>query len=319
MSSLVSVIIPIRNRSELFSETARSLTSQTHQHWEAIVVDDGSDPIHRDHIQSIVAGDSRMRLVPNPGPRTGASAARNAGVSSSTGEYILFFDSDDILSPTCIEQRLSRLHRDPTVDAAVSKVGFFKTKPGDLEKSLTPSKPENDLDRFLRFDIPWQTMGAMWRRDSLRRFHLQWDESALSWQDWEFHIRAVAAGLRISKSDEVDCYWRKPTPLGSTGRKHFSRRHIINRLRLIGRIADELVERGLMTPYRRRIVRVIAFQHAFHYGLMLPDALLAWRISRCMRLITMSEYLTGLACEGVRRSCIKFENFLYPPGLYLRP
>lgn len=315
----VSVVIPIKNRADLFSETVQSLVAQTYGNWEAVVVDDGSSSNEFERISAISTIDCRIRFMRNTSSRSGASSARNTGFSASSGEFVIFLDSDDILVPGCLARRVRELEAHPAADAVVFSVGSFETTPGDRERSLTPSRRESDLDRFLRFDIPWQTMGPIWRRNSLERFYPLWDERALSWQDWEFHIRMLAADLQFIKRADVDCYWRMPSNAESIGRHHFSRRYIFNRMRLFGRIMNELRLQDALTPRRRRIVRTLAFQHAFRYGEMLPGALRLWRIAHRLDLIGLGEYLFVLACEGVRRSCEKCENTLYPPDLYLRP
>src|ERR1700737_4491786 len=98
----VSVVIPIKGRPQLFELAAQSLVEQTYPHWEAVVVDDGSSADEFTRITEIADRDHRMRLMKNPGPRRGASACRNAGLADSRGEYIVFLDGDDALSPTCL-------------------------------------------------------------------------------------------------------------------------------------------------------------------------------------------------------------------------
>ena len=85
-SALVSVVIPIKDRSHLFAVTVRSLTAQTRGDWEAIVVDDGSSPEEFARVAELTGSDPRFRLLRNPGPRHGACASRNVGLAASRGE-----------------------------------------------------------------------------------------------------------------------------------------------------------------------------------------------------------------------------------------
>ena len=100
MSSVVSVIIPTYNRAHLVTQALDSVWAQTHRPLECIVVDDGStdDTVSvvtdwkRDHY-----GDSFSMQVLRQ-ENQGAPAARNHGLEAATGEYVLFLDSDDLLT-----------------------------------------------------------------------------------------------------------------------------------------------------------------------------------------------------------------------------
>ena len=93
---LVSVIVPTCNRSEILSETIKSILSQTYPNFELIVVDDGST----DDTKNIVSGfnDSRIEYVyiRNWG---GPARPRNIGIKKAKGNYIAFCDDDDIWHP----------------------------------------------------------------------------------------------------------------------------------------------------------------------------------------------------------------------------
>ena len=84
----------------------------------------------------------------------------------------------------------------------------------------------DDLLRFLFFEFPWHTTGPVWRKASLLRLGL-FDESLLSWQDIDLHIRAITAGCRYLRFPEVDHYIRwhfEPTKVSIEQRR--SPRHL---------------------------------------------------------------------------------------------
>ena len=95
---LVSIIIPTFNRAHLIGETLDSVLAQTYTNWECIVVDDGSTDATGDLMESYVKKDTRFRYHHRPKNRlTGGNAARNYGFELSKGEYLNFFDSDDLM------------------------------------------------------------------------------------------------------------------------------------------------------------------------------------------------------------------------------
>ena len=92
----VSVILPTYNRATLLSRSIGSVLVQTFEDLELIVVDDGSRDDTADVVKAI--GDPRVRYVPL-GRNRGLSAARNAGLAESRGEFLAFQDSDDEWHP----------------------------------------------------------------------------------------------------------------------------------------------------------------------------------------------------------------------------
>jgi len=95
---LVSIIIPTYNRAHLIGETLDSVLAQTYTNWECIVVDDGSTDDTNKLLAAYCEKDARFQYHHRPTKRPkGANACRNYGFELSKGEYIQFFDSDDII------------------------------------------------------------------------------------------------------------------------------------------------------------------------------------------------------------------------------
>ena len=307
----------------------QSLLRQTYPHWEAIVVDDGSSPDEFQRISAITHADRRFRLMARPGPRRGACACRNAGVRACTGQYVIFLDSDDALASNCLERRVAVMKDAPNIDFAVFLMWNFTAVPGDSALLWNIFTPEDDLDRFLRADSPWSITGPIWRRSSLAKVGW-WDESARSWQDWEFHVRALTSGMNYVKAPEPDCYWRLPTTAGSIGSVATSSRHAFRRVRLIKKITAGLAAHGVLTPRRRRTLSMQFFNHAFRSRQVFHRMLLIWRVGRRAKAVSFFEFWAVLICELLARTAHRMsqrcEQLLYPDllappqyGLHKRP
>ena len=80
-----------------------SITNQSYQNWEAIIVDDSSTDHSYKVVQSYAKFDTRIKLLSNQGQ--GIIDALKTAYDSSTGEYITRMDSDDIM-----EKSLSLIH-----------------------------------------------------------------------------------------------------------------------------------------------------------------------------------------------------------------
>lgn len=95
---LVSIIIPTFNRAHLLGETLDSVLAQTYPNWECLVVDDGSTDGTAELLNHYIAKDSRFQYHKRPDSHlAGGNGARNYGFELSTGDYIQWFDDDDVM------------------------------------------------------------------------------------------------------------------------------------------------------------------------------------------------------------------------------
>lgn len=105
---MVTVIIPTYNRSLLVREAVGSVLAQENAAPEVIVVDDGSSD---DTAAALTPYGSAIRIISQP--RAGVSAARNAGIRASSGEWLAFLDSDDLWLPQKLRIQLAFLRDHP--------------------------------------------------------------------------------------------------------------------------------------------------------------------------------------------------------------
>jgi glycosyltransferase involved in cell wall biosynthesis len=123
--NLVSIIIPIYNRKYLISETLESILLQTYCNWECILIDDHSTDETFNVLLNFSEKDSRIRIYKRPFYlKKGANSCRNYGFELSKGKYIQWFDSDDIMKPKMIEEKISRFIVSD-FDIVICRLGFF--------------------------------------------------------------------------------------------------------------------------------------------------------------------------------------------------
>lgn len=107
MNPLISIIIPTYNRASLLSETLDSVRTQTYQNWECIVIDDGSTDDTRNILLNYIEKDSRFSYHSRPLDMSkGANSCRNYGFELSKGEFINWFDSDDVMLPDFLSKKI---------------------------------------------------------------------------------------------------------------------------------------------------------------------------------------------------------------------
>ena len=116
----VTVVIPCHNYGRFLSEAVESVLHQTHTNLEIIIVNDGSTDDTAE-VASRYKDKALYRYLPNRGP----AAARNTGISLSSGHYVAFLDADDWLEPSFVAECLKALGDHPDVAYAFPQVFFF--------------------------------------------------------------------------------------------------------------------------------------------------------------------------------------------------
>lgn len=105
----VSIVVPVYNAQKWLGYCLNSLLAQTWTEFEVILVNDGSTDDSLEICRNYAELDSRFRVLDVP--NGGVSRARNLGVSQATGRYLVFVDSDDVVTPDMLEVMLDCARR----------------------------------------------------------------------------------------------------------------------------------------------------------------------------------------------------------------
>ena len=104
---MISVIVPVYNVEEYLEECLDSIKNQTFTDIEVLLVNDGSTDGSKEICEKYCEKDRRFKLINQE--NQGQSVARNRGLRASTGEFITFVDSDDIIKDDMLEQLLKNM------------------------------------------------------------------------------------------------------------------------------------------------------------------------------------------------------------------
>ncbi|MBQ6502923.1 MAG: glycosyltransferase family 2 protein [Flexilinea sp.] len=115
---LVSVIVPVYNVDAYLEKCVHSITNQTYQKLEIILVNDGSTDQSAEICKRLAEQDNRINFISQK--NKGQSAARNNGLRTATGEYIAFIDGDDFWDHDMLEYLIALLKED---DSQISVCG----------------------------------------------------------------------------------------------------------------------------------------------------------------------------------------------------
>lgn len=244
MPELVSIITPSFNRADIVSATADSIFSQTYGIWEWIIVDDGSTDGSEALFNSYVRKDSRVRFFHRDRMPKGACVCRNIGVDYSRGKYLIFLDTDDLLEPFCLEQRVRTMEDHPHLDFGIYPSLMFEKEAFDLNLWWNIDKEVPELIRQLHQDAICQGTGVLWKRTSFDRIG-RWDESLYLWQDIDLFLKAFILGYAYKKFFDLppDLHNRVTQTSLSRG-NFFELRKLESRVQVIKRAVELLQENG---------------------------------------------------------------------------
>ena len=186
---LVSIIIPCYNIEQWISEAIQSALDQSWPNKEIIVIDDGSTDGSLEQIKRFGA-----RIRAETGPNGGGSAARNRGLVLAEGDWIQFLDGDDVMTPTCIKEKMEEPGRAQVVTCCNVEIMPRATPARDAGGPAFWFSPRYDLEYMLRLGPP-QTSAPLHRKEHLRAVG-GFREDLPCAQDFDLHLRlAIGLGL----------------------------------------------------------------------------------------------------------------------------
>ena len=187
---LVSIIIPTYNRAHLIGETLDSVLAQTYQNWECIIVDDGSSDNTDEVVGEYVKKDARFKYYHRPDEHLpGGNGARNYGFKLSKGEYVNWFDSDDLMVAEKLELKVKAMLEND-VDFVVC-CGLITDKYNKEIGKIDNIYTENPLLHHVIGDVTFQTNGPLFKKKFIESTGL-FNEKLKRKQDWEYFSRILS-------------------------------------------------------------------------------------------------------------------------------
>lgn len=145
----ISIIIPVYNVERYLRRCLNSVINQTFTDWEAICVNDGSPDRSALILEEYAKDDERIKIVTKE--NGGLSDARNVGMTHTTGEYIMYLDSDDLIHPQTMEIALQLAERDGSDIVSWYKDPLFRPQlliMAKLRFNVDNTLPRNINKRF---------------------------------------------------------------------------------------------------------------------------------------------------------------------------
>lgn len=191
-------------------QTLDSIIAQSYQNWEAIIIDDGSSDNSIEVGKAYAEKEKNIKFIQRNTKKCGAPVCRNLGIEHSTGDYLIFLDSDDLLADFCLKQRADTINEHPELDFLVFPMYMFTHDTINCTHVWNVENEKSDYARFLSLDAVWQTTGPIWKKEAAIKIG-GFTEGLACWQDVDIHLKALENGLLYRKfyNMQPDSYYRK--------------------------------------------------------------------------------------------------------------
>jgi len=191
--SLISIVIPVYNVENYLCKCVDSLLVQSYPDLEIILVNDGSSDKSGDICEKYKQADSRVKVIHQS--NLGPSAARNAGINATLGQWIMFVDSDDWAEPDMCEKLLEAVTSE---DIKLAVCGFRTHMPCGTthDAVLTDAQPVIPGEKALEYNtrsgrvFPQTVFGKLFNRELIG--NLRFDQSLFYGEDVLFNIETLS-------------------------------------------------------------------------------------------------------------------------------
>lgn len=204
---LVSIIIPVYNVEKYICNCIDSVLAQDYHNIEIIIVDDGS-PDNSGKIADEYAGkDNRIHVIHKE--NQGVAAARNSGFDASTGEFIIYIDSDDWISKDHVSY-LMELHSKTNADMCMTTEFFTQKQDLQVEKENISVLSSADAAALLL--SPKVVVGSynkLYKKKYLSDNNIRQNENLFSGEGLNYIVTAAQYANFVAVSNRKIYYYRR--------------------------------------------------------------------------------------------------------------
>lgn len=211
-SGKISVIIPVHNAEKYIDKAVQSVMEQNYTNWELLLIENGSEDASLDICKKNAEKDSRIQVLKEK--NKGAGSARNTGLCSAEGEYIVFIDADDYLPDKSVFQRYMNIAKQIRADIIVSnyvRLWSGKILPAAGHDSFSVYSPDSEEFRFRGFfsvgtlSYVW---GKLYRKSFLDQNRITFSEYPYA-EDKLFNMQCYVCGAKYAFIEQIGNVYRK--------------------------------------------------------------------------------------------------------------
>lgn len=246
---MITIIIPTYNRAAIIPATLDSVANQVFTDWECIVVDDFSKDNTEDIIKQYVEKDGRFRYLKNE-RKKGAQGARNTGLLHSKSDWIIFFDSDNLMHPNFLQKLTDRIENNVDVVQCFSNVIDVNTK---IHKNTFKWRSYGNIhEKLFTLQTYVDFNQAIIRKSKLIEIG-GLDEDCPSMQEWDTHIRLSNTAQYTTVEEALLDYFVGAKDAISTDTK----REVKGRLYILQKHLTEWKQQK--SAYKKFIIQIVQY------------------------------------------------------------
>jgi glycosyltransferase involved in cell wall biosynthesis len=193
----VTIIMATYNRASFIIETLESIRNQVFTDWECLIIDDGGTDNTAEVIAPVLEQDKRFQLLKRPDVYLkGLPGCRNYGLDLAKGEYIIFFDDDDIVHPQNLELCVLELSRNEVSFCRYIREVFYDTFHYKFDFSKVYETffiDKKDVFSLLNQDLPFNSCAVLWKKECF--LENRYTEYLLHAEEWELYSRILSTGI----------------------------------------------------------------------------------------------------------------------------
>lgn len=206
---MVSIVIPVYNVAQYVEQCLLSVMDQTYTNLEVLIVDDCGTDNSMAIVEKMVAeynGSIQIHIFHHDHNR-GLSAARNTGIREANGEFVFFLDSDDRISPNCIDSLLKAFNAQEGIEMAMGNVDVDdKEEIWNLLRIPSGIYDNNLFEKYINNDYYIPVWNKLFRRDFIDGNHLYF-EDGLVHEDYLWSFQAACHLKKIVVVDSVTYHY----------------------------------------------------------------------------------------------------------------
>lgn len=196
MKSIISIIVPVYQAERYLSRCLDSILTQTFTNFEVILVNDGSKDNSGKICDLYAENDNRFHVIHKK--NEGVSIARQTGLDSSIGKYVIHADSDDWVEPDWLAVLYEKIEAEQADIVMCDFERIYTNKKVHYVQCPTSLQNEDILDDMLKQKIWGCTWNKLIRKDCFNRYDVSFHPQMNLWEDLYVMCLLIAHGAKVS-------------------------------------------------------------------------------------------------------------------------
>jgi glycosyltransferase involved in cell wall biosynthesis len=209
----ITVLMAVYNDSQYLRSSIKNIVNQTHEDFEFLIIDDGSE----DNTEEVINGFKDSRINYKKTVHLGLAGALNYGLNISSGDWIARIDADDLNTQGRLKSQIDFIKKNPRCDVVSSWSVYFKD-PAKILFCIKPPTEDSDIKAFLDLHNPLNHSSVIFNKKKIINGG-SYNIKLKCYEDFELWFR-LKDELRFGIIPEVLVYTRmRKNSLSKTGSK----------------------------------------------------------------------------------------------------